>query len=540
MKFRFFNFLKQKPKEIVKDDEVKNKKLKENGEVNSFSSTSGYGLYYDGNEDTNLYLTNLSIDYKSLATLSYQMYLKNTTYLNIINLYVTWICNKVRFEIRHKEKVLKKMGLKVSERYKNDINNSFTNFTNSKYSMVKNEKSLIESIPLMIQSILLAGDILIILKINADGKLEIKYVDGRHVCGSGRSYNLADGNKVVDGVEINADGKHIAYYIIDDKGNDQRVKAYLNNGLRVSYLVGFKKYRETDTRHLPLISGISTSLKNLDDYTKNMMKTSSVTAKFPLVLTTSPQGSVGSPFKPHNASSSIDSDHKSKSEYDDTDSLYTKTAEVTGGVPVVSLLPGQELKTPVLKEFLDTFEQFSNASIKQISASAGVPYTMLLQSFNSNYSASRAELKVFEVSYSNIQQAIFPSLMNPIFSLFLFSENFNGSISTPGYQRAFLDKDKYSLENFGKIGYIPKPIFELDPAKHIRAIRESLGTIFEKFPISDYQTILDQGDVDFENILRETEERFEMIKKTYPNLYELIMQEKKEKEITKNDDKKEG
>lgn len=128
---------------------------------------------------------------------------------------------------------------------------------------------------------LLCGDCLIIRRIK-NGQITLQAIDGRNVCGGVPEHN--SNNKVIDGVEINKNGEHIAYHIITEDGKNERIKAKDSKGNIQAWLVYANNSRISQVRGVSAICSIIQKIDQLSKYTENEVVASEVNSKLATVI----------------------------------------------------------------------------------------------------------------------------------------------------------------------------------------------------------------------------------------------------------------
>ncbi|MBP6280994.1 MAG: phage portal protein [Leptotrichiaceae bacterium] len=189
---------------------------------------------------------------------------------------------------------------------------------------------------------------------------------------------------VVEGVQIDKNGRIEGYYILDkhpnddNTGNDYKyISVYGNDGqLNIIHLALLE--RPNQVRGVPVLSPVMESIKQLDRYTNAELMSAVISSMLTIFIETDgiEQASLGE-------LSNIDESEK----VDQTGS----NLELGNGA-IVELNPGEKANSVNPSRPNAQFDPFMTAILRQIGSSLGVPYELLVMHFTSSYSASRAAL----------------------------------------------------------------------------------------------------------------------------------------------------
>ncbi len=191
-------------------------------------------------------------------------------------------------------------------------------------------------------------------------------------------------NSVVEGVQIDNNGRIAGYYVLEKHpndnnfGNDYRyIPVYGDKGqLNIIHLALLE--RPNQVRGVPILSPVMESLKQLDRYTNAELMSAVISSMLTIFIETDgiEQASLGE-------LSNIDESEK----VDQTGN----NLELGNGA-IVELNPGERANTVNPARPNAQFDPFMTAILRQIGSSLGVPYELLVMHFTSSYSASRAAL----------------------------------------------------------------------------------------------------------------------------------------------------
>lgn len=290
---------------------------------------------------------------------------------------------------------------------------------------------------------LIDGDILVIMRISqVTGMPMVQLIKGDKV-----QQPLKDtptGNDIVHGIEIDKDGRHVAFWVIQDDGSHKRIPAYgSRTKRRTAWMVYGTEKRMDEVRGQPLLAIVLQSLKEIDRYrdsTQRKAVNNSVIAGF--IEKTEDKMStlpVTAAAVRKDAASVTDSDGTSRE------------FNITNHLPGAFLEELQTGEKPVLfnNQGTDTaFSDFEAAIIHAVAWANEMPPEILTLAFSNNYSASQAAINEFKIYLNMIWSSFGESFCTPIYIEHLIAETLSQRNSTP---KSFLDawRDPQRFDEFG-------------------------------------------------------------------------------------------
>ncbi len=270
------------------------------------------------------------------------------------------------------------------------------------------------------------------------------------------------GHRIISGVEIDEDGAVEGYWIsnkvpydpVDTLGAAKwvKVKAFgdetgLPNILQVCHDTRTEQYRG-----VPYLAPVLETLKQTSRFTTAELASAIVKSFFSLFFTQS-------------ATSAGDLNSMLGSSFDgDPNAPVVDVGEYTLAPGTLNALPsGVDVKSVESSNTQSTFGTFTQELIKQIGAALGQPYEVLMKSFTSSYSASRAALLQAWDEYKMRRVWFSRDFCQPVYEVWLAEAVALGRIDAPGF---FEDPAKRSAwcnaEWFGPTMSI------LDPVKDVK------------------------------------------------------------------------
>lgn len=293
----------------------------------------------------------------------------------------------------------------------------------------------------------LAGDVLQVIHIDSRTNLpKIQLICGDDI----RSPLLQDeknripqSHTIVDGVELNKRGKHVAYWFWNKHEKKfERILAYgSRSGRRVAKLIYGAAKRKDVVRGQPLLSVILSSLKEIDTYRDSVQRKAALNATI--------VGSIERSMDriPSNALSqgAARKDTATITNTGDNSTRELGIVQQLNGVFIEQLSPGEQLKAHEgAKSDLD-FGAFESSIIFGCAWALRIPPEILLMSFNSNYSASQAALNEYKNDIATSWVQYGQDFCRTVYQEWLCGEVFNKKINAKGLLAAKNDLAQFDV-----------------------------------------------------------------------------------------------
>ena len=195
------------------------------------------------------------IDYYGMANRAWNLYLTTDIAKIVIDRLAQFtIGDGLKLQYEPDKLILKrKYSINIDNEFQKYVESIWNIYCNSKYISNNNQHDIHSLSSIVMVNTLLCGDCLIIRRIK-NGQITLQAIDGRNICGGVPEHN--SNNKVIDGVEINKNGEHIAYHIITEDGKNERVKAKDSKGNIQAWLVYANNSRISQVRGVSAICSI--------------------------------------------------------------------------------------------------------------------------------------------------------------------------------------------------------------------------------------------------------------------------------------------
>lgn len=277
---------------------------------------------------------------------------------------------------------------------------------------------------------------------------------------SGR--NPDNSNLIYDGIEVDDDGRVVAYHIRSDYPYDLdwqptewiRVPAYGEYTGEPNILHLMVSERPDQYRGVTALAQIIEPLLQTRRYTESELTAALIESFFTAFVTTEvPQDN------PFNVAANSDWDGElDPDEY------------VMGPGQVNVMKPGENITFANPSRPANGFGAFVNALATQMGAALEIPSDLLLKQFNSSYSASRAALLEFWKTVQMYREWMTADFCRPVYELWLSEAVARGRIAAPGY----FDDPAIRLAWLGS-DWIGPSQGTLDPTKEIQALEMAIN-----------------------------------------------------------------
>lgn len=289
---------------------------------------------------------------------------------------------------------------------------------------------------------------------------------------------------VFGGVEIGIYGQVLAYWVSTRHPLAKR-HPFLNNGKhplqrewvrvpaygaesgRRNMLHVMRAIRPNQRRGVPILAPIVKATKKLDRYLDAELQAALVQALFTMAIYSD---------NPDAAAGEIGASKFVGDEQEDitpSQRFYEDNGMVSLGTGNTAFLaPGDKIEAVGVTHPHTSFEPFVSAQLKFMGASVGLPYEMVVQYFQSSFSASKAAINMATANFKVQRDHLAYTFCQPIYDAFMAEVVASGLIKAPGFFNDPLRKRAYCLAKWNGPGTL-----QLDPGKEIDAAikRVSVG-----------------------------------------------------------------
>ena len=236
----------------------------------------------------------------------------------------------------------------------------------------------------------------------------------------------ADGNRIYDGVEIDQDGMILAYHIRNtypfelttEQTEWKRVKAYGDRTGIPNILQIMDSERPEQYRGVSYLAQVIEPILQIRRYSESELVAAIVESFFTAFVKTEGNGD-DNPMNEVGGSQGSVSDRENEYEM--------------GPGQINFLKPGESVDFGDPKRPNNGFEQFFKAFSMQVGAALELPSELLLKTFNSSYSASRAALLEAWKAFRMRRSWFVSDFCNPVYEIWMEEAVARDRLTAPGF-----------------------------------------------------------------------------------------------------------
>jgi len=293
---------------------------------------------------------------------------------------------------------------------------------------------------------LIAGDVLVVLRQYQPTQLpRVQLVKGSAVQSPrlGISANLARGNRLEHGVELDPLGRQVAYWVTQQEGTSRRMPAWgEKSGRRLAWLMYGTDKRLDDVRGKPLLALVLQSLREIDRYRDSVQRKAVVNSMLAMFVKKS-QDKPGS--KPITGGAVRRTAVETGQIGAAGEPRRYNVAEGIPGLVLDELQPGEEPQAFPSHGTDEKFGDFEEAIVQAVAWANEIPPEILRLSFSSNYSASQAAINEFKIYLNKVRTAFGESFCQPIYVEWLLAMVLSGKVRAPELVKAWRDSRQYDV-----------------------------------------------------------------------------------------------
>ncbi len=238
------------------------------------------------------------------------------------------------------------------------------------------------------------------------------------------------------------------------------ISAFTGNGRRKIIHI-YEQLRPGQSRGVPYLAPVIEMLHQLGKYTDAELQSAVISSYFTVFVTTKEGGANFSTFLPSNEGG------------ESTDEDYTM-----GSGAIVGLAEGEEISTANPGRPNATFDPFVMSLLRQIGASLGLPFELLIQHFTKSYSAARtAMLNAWKVFLTR-RSFMVDHFCNLVYELWMEEAVLRERIIAPG----FLTDPLLRKAFLGNL-WIGPAAGQIDPTKETAAAQARVDGFFSNISI---------------------------------------------------------
>lgn len=475
-----------------------------------------FSISYDGEKNMGEAgpIINYYNDYAGLRARSWQLWYESEIAQTIIKRTVKWKISKgLRLEAQPNELVLASEGFTAKAAQGTDdlIEYRWENYASSRRSSYNQQFTIHDLAKEAYKNALVGGDVLVVIRYDKK-QLTVQLIDGGNVCSpmmqnSETAADLTAGYKTLNGIVMDADGKHVAYWVKTGLLSWKRISAYgAKSKMKMAWMVYGLKYRIENNRGMPLLSVVIETTKKLERYKEATVGSAEEAAKIAIAIehenfSTGENPLIGQLAIAINPEANLDLPT------DINGIELAKTVAATTNKRAVNLPIGAKLTTLEHKAEIH-FKDFFTINANNVCSAVEIPPEVAFMKYDSNFSASRAALKDWEHTINVDREDFASQFYQPIYNFWLWIQVFTLKIDLPGFIRAYMDENYVAIDAFNQAAWKGPTVPHIDPLKEVQAVRLMLGTQADSLPLTTMERatdMLNQGDSD-ENLKQFAEE----------------------------------
>lgn len=378
----------------------------------------------------------LRMDYWTLRKRSAQLFTQNLYARGIIRRMVTNEINTgLTLECLPEESLL---GLEDDALvdWSDDVEKRFNIYAKNMADWV-NKDSFSQIQRIIRRESLIEGDILVSLRQDRrNGVPQIQLISGNKV----RTPIGKFMTNVRDGVELDNEGRHLAYWVIQKDGTYKRLAAFgKRSGRRLTWLVYSTDKRKDEVRGEPLLALILQSLKEIDRYRDAALRKSVINSILAMFISKDNDKMGTTPM-----TGAATARYAANVPTPEGDRRFKIADYDAPGVVMDELQQGETPHAFKTETDVD-FGKFEESIVQAMAWAIECPPEILRLTFSSNYSASQASINEYKMYLDPTREYFAEQVNQPIYNEWLLNEVMNGRVQANGFLEAWRSKDGYAL-----------------------------------------------------------------------------------------------
>lgn len=474
-----------------------------------YGGTSNLLFAYSYNGEKNLGelgpAKNYKPNYEMLRIRSWQAYFESESAQMVLNKYTLWIIGAgLKLQASPVKNLLKEEGIELNtESFNNSVESRFGVWAGSNMASYDGMTNLHNIAHEAHKNAIIGGDVLVLLRFDPDTmEISVQLVDGAHVQSpiAGSEWwpqTLPNGNTLVNGIEMDKKGQHVAYYVCKPlpEFGYERIEAR-NNGIVMAFMVYGLKCRLDNKRGMSLISCVLETMKKLERYKEATVGSAEERQKIVYTVEHGVQSTGESPLLKQLATAhdydSIDNDLPADiAGRELASTVAASTNKQTFNLPVDSKLTSLASTNEL------SFKDFYTVNLDLLCATVGIPPNVAMSQYNDSFSASRAATKDWEHTIKVNRENFTNQFYKHVYKLFLTVNVLKNKINAPGFLAAYHFGNYMVIEAYLCARFTGDMFPHIDPLKEVKAEREKLGPLGAHLPLTTIERateVLEGGD----------------------------------------------
>lgn len=487
---------------------------------NAFNIAPGYAGYnrvfqmnFDGEKDLGGIgqIRKYVIDHVALRMRGWQLYLESDVCQALFTRSAMWgIGAGLKLQASPESDVLTMYGQTITpEEFNDTVESLFYVYSNNTFCDYSGQRTLGEIAHEAWVNSDVGGDVLVVMRLE-NGMPKVQLIDGAHLktpqmWGTSTQmdvFNPDTKNRVRHGVEMDAKGNHVAYWVFkgltgDVIGDYERIPARLTvyPYTETARLIYGLKYRLDGVRGIPLITAVMETAAKMARYKEAMVAGAESRAKVAFSIEHEAYSTGENPLVAQMTAAAgfgSQTDLPTDSYGENLANKVTATSENQAyNMPNGAKLVMHESKQE------NGFTDFYTTNFDIVCAVAGYPPEVIMSKYNSNYSASRAAIKDFEHTLKVKRTKFAKQFYQLVYNFCLDTWALSGQVKIDGYLSALAQNNQMVLSAYRCARWAGDAVPHIDPFKEVKAIREMLPENSKNMPLITLEQaveMLDNGD----------------------------------------------
>lgn len=274
---------------------------------------------------------------------------------------------------------------------------------------------------------LLGGDVLVVLmQDRATGLPRVKLIDGQSV--QTPVILPRPGHRIEEGVELDAMGRQVAYWVVDSNGEHSRLPAWgEKSGRRLAWLVYGTEKRDHETRGTPILALVLQSINEIDRYRDSVQRKATINAMLAMFIQKDEERMGTRPI----AGAAVRRSVMQTVSQDDSVRTLNASSHIPGFV-FDELNVGEKPIGFGNNGTDEKFGEFEEAIVQGMAWHLEVPPEIMRLAFSSNYSASQAAINEFKMTLNRIRTDFGEQFCKPVYQEWLVAQALTGRIKDVG------------------------------------------------------------------------------------------------------------
>ncbi|MCL2093805.1 MAG: phage portal protein [Treponema sp.] len=305
---------------------------------------------------------------------------------------------------------------------------------------------------------MLCGDGIIVSHINQRTRLPCwDWINGNYIM-TDPEYRVPKGHRVVHGVELDSQGRHVAYHVREFDGENISFKRIpvtgKKSGRQISWMIYGGDKLLNSVRGIPLLGNILYMLKDLDRYKNAELRAAVVNSLLPMFISREKEGTpargVIDGMGRYNAPdagtpASVEAEKKASADTQQAQDSHQPTAALLPGTVMDRLAPGEKPVSFDTQRPNVNYGNFERIILSGIAWSRGIPPETVIMQYTSSYSAGRQANNEYQINLKYLTFKHAKDIGQIIYSEFTIQSALLGQLDLPGFLNCVFEPAQWKL-----------------------------------------------------------------------------------------------